>query len=275
MSSYYKQEFENYIEHLCREHVDILHGSNGIVAFSKLRSETEVTELVNNAGENIVIIGRFNGRAVGEKDEQAYRQSAVIRFACYAKNNGVDSPTAGIDDAIAKAEMIMYQFIARMRKDYKDDDCGALQHVELQNLNWNEIDERIYLQNHYGWDLFINYKNYFPGFDAAKWNIGDPYAIQVGTETTTARTLTLAMRFQVGETDAPMNDGDTVLTSPLFGNKKVMVIVSSLVLPVDDGSGAIAFTDERRVEKTDASHSINFIGAVVHDEIIEIYTYTQ
>ena len=166
---YYIKEFEDYIEQLCREHVDVLHETNAKICFSRLRSRTEVTEIINNAGENIVIMGRFNGRSVGDSQEQTFRQFVVLRFACYAINNGVDDPSDGIDNAIQKAQDIMFQFISRFRKDQKDDDCGPLRLVELQNISWDEIDEPIYLENHYGWDLTLQYKSYFPAYDAAKW----------------------------------------------------------------------------------------------------------
>lgn len=168
MSDFQFIDFEDYLEGLCTSNQDVQHGLNGQVSFSRLRSQTEVNELVNNAGKNIVLLGRFNGRAVGETEEQGMRQFATIRFACYAENNNGDI-SGGIDQAIDKAWNIMMQFVAKFRKDQKDDSCGAIAGVELQNIGWNEIDEPIYLENHYGWDLTLPFRSYQPAYDADKW----------------------------------------------------------------------------------------------------------
>lgn len=166
MADFQFKNFEDYLEQLCREHTDVQHEVDGKICFSRLRSETEVTEITNNAGENIVILGRFNGRSAGESQEAAIRQFAVIRFACYAAISG---DAASIDDAIDKAYEIMMQFIARFRKDYYEDDCGPLGNFEFENMNWSEIDEPVYLENHYGWDLSMPFRTYQPAYDANKW----------------------------------------------------------------------------------------------------------
>ena len=153
MADFQFKDFEDYLEQLCREHTDVAHEVGGQVCFSRLRSRDEVTEIINNAGKNIVLLGRFNGRTYGDSQEAGMRQFAVIRFASYAEITGAGS--AGIDDAIDMAWNIMMQFIAKLRQDYKDDDCGPLGNVEFENMSWNEIDEPVYLENHYGWDLSL------------------------------------------------------------------------------------------------------------------------
>jgi len=165
---FYIQEMEDYVEGLCRSHTDVLHNPPAKVCFSRLRSQDEVNQLINNAGKNVVIMGRMSGRAVGDAIEQKLRQEFVLRFACYAE---VASGTQGIDDAIDLAQDIMFDFISKMRVDAKDDqnDCGPLRYVELNNISWNEIDEPIYLENHYGWDLIIPISAYFPPYNALKW----------------------------------------------------------------------------------------------------------
>lgn len=168
MADFQFKDFEDYLEQLCRENVDVAHEVNGQVCFSRLRSRTEVMQIINNAGKNIVILGRFNGRAIGEKYERRMRQFAVIRFACYAENNAGDI-SEGIDTAIDTAWNIMMQFIARMFKDYKEDDCGPVGEFEFNNISWDEIDEPIYLENHYGWDLSLPFRSQQPAYDAAKW----------------------------------------------------------------------------------------------------------
>lgn len=168
MADFQFKDFEDYIEQLCRLHVDVAHEVDGQIAFSRLRSRTEVDQIINNAGKNIVILGRFSGRSIGEKQQKSMRQFAVIRFACFAENNDGDI-SEGIDNAIDKAWNIMMQFIAKMWEDYKADDCGPLEGVEFQNMSWDEIDEPIYLEKHYGWDLSLPFRSTQPAYDAAKW----------------------------------------------------------------------------------------------------------
>jgi len=169
MADFQFKDFEDYLEQLCRENTDVLHELNGQVCFSRLRSNDEVTEISNNAGKSVVILGRFSGRATGDSDEAGMRQFAVIRFACYADIQEGDI-SGGIDDAIDKAWNIMMQFIAKFRKDYRDDDCGPLANFEFENMSWSEIDEPIYLENHYGWDLSVPFRSTQPAYDAAKWS---------------------------------------------------------------------------------------------------------
>lgn len=164
MSDFQFQDFEDYLEQLCREHVDVQHELNGQVCFSRLRSQAEIDAIINNAGRNILLLGRFSGRAVGDSQEAGMRQFAVLRFASYA-----DISQSGVDAAIDKAWNIMMDFIARFRKDYKDDDCGPLANVEFENLSWDEIDEPVYLENHYGWDLSLPFRSTQLEYDSDKW----------------------------------------------------------------------------------------------------------
>lgn len=168
MADFQFQNFEDYIETLCTEHQDVLHDPPNRVAFSRLRSNNEISAITNNAGPNIVLMGRFNGRAVGEQQAQGMRQFVVLRFASYADLNGGDL-SGGIDNAIDTAWNIMMQFIQRMRNDYIADDCGPLGLFEFENISWQEIDEPIYLESHYGWDVTIPFKSTMPEYDAAKW----------------------------------------------------------------------------------------------------------
>lgn len=169
MSDFQFINFEDYLERLCRENTDVQHELNGQECFSRLRSMDEITQISNNAGRNIVILGRFSGRAFGDSQEQGMRQFAVIRFACYADPTTGD-PSGGIDQASDRAWNIMMQFAAKFRKDYKDDDCGPLGNFEFENMSWTEIDEPIYLENHYGWDLSVPFRSTQPAYDAAKWS---------------------------------------------------------------------------------------------------------
>lgn len=102
------------------------------------------------------------------------------------------------------------------------------------------------------------------------------FNITIGGVPVTAGKLTLIMRFQVGRPGAPMNDGDTTLVNAAFANKNLLVLANGIGVPCDDGSGSIDWTGSiaRHYEKTFASNSMNWVGAVVQDEIIEIYAFS-
>lgn len=272
MSDFQFKDFEDYLEQLCRENIDVAHEVDGQICFSRLRSREEVTQITNNAGRNIVLLGRFSGRAFGDSQEAGMRQFAVIRFASYAEING--DQEGSIDTAIDTAWNIMMQFIAKFRRDYAEDDCGPLGNVEFESMSWNEIDEPVYLENHYGWDLSFPFRSTQPGYDAGKW--GDSISTTIGGVEFTFKTLTKIIQFEVGADDAPMNDGDTEYQNNALIGKRVLVVVDGVGLPVDDGSGDVDWTDsvQRHVEKTLATNRINFVGAVEDEEIVEIFVYT-
>lgn len=104
----------------------------------------------------------------------------------------------------------------------------------------------------------------------------DAFTIIIGGIIITAGCITFVQRFEVGAPGAPMNDGDLLYISALLLNKKALVIVDGMALPVDDGSGDIDWTGsiDRHIEKTLASNTINFVGSVNTAEKIEIYAYT-
>jgi len=102
------------------------------------------------------------------------------------------------------------------------------------------------------------------------------FGIIIGGIIITAGCITFIKRFEVGAAGAPMNQGDTLYINNLLQNKKILVIVDGKALPVDDFSGDIDWTGsiDRHIEKAFASNTINFVGSVFTDEIIEIYAYT-
>jgi hypothetical protein len=102
------------------------------------------------------------------------------------------------------------------------------------------------------------------------------FEIILGGLLITAGCIQFIQRFQVGAAGSPMNQGDLLYINGLLANKKVLVVVDGMVLPVDDLSGDVdwSLSIQRRVEKAPASNTINFVGSVVNEEIIEIYAYS-
>lgn len=105
---------------------------------------------------------------------------------------------------------------------------------------------------------------------------GAAFDIVIGGEILTAGSLQLLIRFQVGASGAPMNDGDTLYINNAIQNKNLLILVDGVGLPIDDFSGDVDWTGsiQRHVEKALASNTINFIGSVNTDEIIEIYAFS-
>ena len=101
------------------------------------------------------------------------------------------------------------------------------------------------------------------------------FLLTIGGSTVVAGSLTLIVRFRVGDPGAPMNDGDDEYTNAVLADKKVLVLADGTGLPCDDGSGAIDWTGllNRHIKKLDASDTITFVGDVVNQEIIEIYAW--
>jgi hypothetical protein len=105
------------------------------------------------------------------------------------------------------------------------------------------------------------------------------FLISVAGLPVTAGSITLIKRFQVGRPGSPMDDGDTVFTDAGFANKNLLVLANGIGVPCDDGLGAIDWTSPpasitRHYEKTLASDTMNWVGAVIQDEIIEIYAWS-
>lgn len=163
MADYYIDEFQNYLEQLCTQNKLVGHGAGGKKSFARFQSDEEMNELARNAGKNIVVVANFFGRSTGSADEQAMRHYATLRFACHSANTN----TTGINAAIIRAWDIMWQFVARMRKDMQEDDCPPAE-LAFHDMNWDPIDGP-WLENHYGWDLTLPFKSYQPAYDAADW----------------------------------------------------------------------------------------------------------
>lgn len=102
------------------------------------------------------------------------------------------------------------------------------------------------------------------------------FDIIIGGVLVTASSLQMIIRFQVGAAGAPMAEGDTLLVNNSLVNKKLLIMIDGMGLPIDDFSGAIDWSGsiQRHAEKALASNTISFIGAVNNNEIVEIYAFS-
>lgn len=171
--AYYITGFQNYLEALCMAHHQVLHQvePGGTKAFVRFQSDYDISQLTNNPGTNLVVVTRFYGRAIGDVDAQQIRQYIQIRFASFAPVPDGGDFSDSVNTATDTAYTIMLDFLARMFYDLKNDDCGPLQGIELQNCTWEEIPEQPWLQNHFGWDLTIPFKSELPELNATVWGL--------------------------------------------------------------------------------------------------------
>ena len=160
------QAFEDYLQGLCVSHTDLQHGAGGRQSFIRLFSNDELNSLAERPNPYIVIVENVTARPVGDVQENKYVQNWTITFL--GKANPVSSsPTTNRDGVIQTAWDIMMQFIARIKKDWEDDQCGMLKGLDWR-MNWRIVQD-MELENNYGWELQINQTIKAPDYDPAKW----------------------------------------------------------------------------------------------------------
>lgn len=157
------KEVSDYLEDLSELHVDIMHSANNF-AFCRFKDQQQFNQLTLSASRNIIVVGSFNGRAIGTFEDEKVKNVLQVRFSSYAKTVS----SADIILATEKALSILFDFWRRMMKDYNDDDCAWMKGIEWENISFDDI-EQPWLTNHYGWDLVIPYRTTLPEFNNAKW----------------------------------------------------------------------------------------------------------
>lgn len=166
--AYYIDELQDYLEGLCQSHEDIQHNVDSRRGFARFESDEHIRQIVNNATLVAVIVADYYGQRVGEIEEYRIRQVVQIRFVV-KRIVGNSTPTDEINEAIKKAEQVMFDFIARMEKDFYDDDCGSLRGLEPDKITWDKVEDQPWLDDYYGWDLNIPLRSNLPAYDATKW----------------------------------------------------------------------------------------------------------
>lgn len=247
-----KKNIEDYLEDACELHNDLLHGMNGRRAFAKLRTDDHITEITGQGTENIVVIAGMNGRRIGDIDEKRIRRGVEVMFAVKASQSG--NAGVAIRIAIDKAEEIMLDFVSKMENDLKEA-CDI--EFDLENISWDEIDGP-WLDNYYGWMLFLPFKGYFPEYDADKW-AGLP-------STPLPDVIVYVDRFRVGSSGAPMNEGSTTYTNSELAGSLFLILADGKAIHQNN-----EIPGERYASKPFESDTITINGGVSHGEVIEIY----
>jgi hypothetical protein len=101
------------------------------------------------------------------------------------------------------------------------------------------------------------------------------FQISIGGVIVTAGYLKLLASFVVGTPGAPMADGDTVYTSPLLVNKKILILINGAALQMEDGSNTTTWVvggvTMRHAVKILADDHFTLVGAAASTEQIQIY----
>jgi len=168
----YIDDIQDYFETLCIEHTDVAHTTTagGRRAFFKLQSMGEMQQLPNNAGDTLVIIERFTGRAVGEYDANKLRQFVTIRFAKLLELPANGDHEAAVATCMDEVYLLMLDFVSRMRFDFTADSCAWLKYVDFSGISWAEFQGPV-IERHYGWNLDIPFIAPMPTYRAGKWVI--------------------------------------------------------------------------------------------------------
>lgn len=165
MSTFNLEAIRIYFEDLCEKHSDLRHNADGQRAFASLNSDEHIRNIQNHGTPHIVVISSASGQRIGDFDDKKVRRGLSIIFASKAFNN-LDV-TNSINTANNKAEEIMFDFLNKMDIDFLEE-CTLLQYFEPEKISWEQI-EGPWLDNYYGWELFVPFKSFMPPYNAEKW----------------------------------------------------------------------------------------------------------
>ncbi len=157
------EEIQDYYQDLATRHVDLLHDVDGRKAFARFQTDDHITQIRKKATANIVVIAGVNGNRRGDVDDNEIRRGVSIVFATRASTSG--NAGTGIDTALEKSEQIMFDFMNKM---YQDQQEGCMLEFTLEQCSWDEIDAP-WLDNYYGWVLFVPFRGYMPLYNPDKW----------------------------------------------------------------------------------------------------------
>jgi hypothetical protein len=166
---YYIDEIQDYIEALAISHTEVAHTKNGKVCFAGYLTEEHINQITNKGGKNIVVIAEYSGQVIGDFEEDKARQTLQVLFLV-KKETATGNRSNEIRTAIKKSLSILFDFLSKMKKDYKDDDCGPLKGLEPERASWNIFNDQPFLDEYYGYELNIPWKSNLPPYNVAKWS---------------------------------------------------------------------------------------------------------
>lgn len=159
------KDIQDYNENLARKHTDLQHEVDGRVSFGRYKDEAIIDELTKSLNQHCVLVSSVNGQRTGDIDERKFRWGMSFMFISKASLEG--SRAYAIDAAHDKALEILFDFLNKWEEDQQND-CEVLQAFVLSEASIDEIDSP-WLDNFYGWFLFIPYNTRIPCANNNKW----------------------------------------------------------------------------------------------------------
>lgn len=157
------KDTQDYLQNIAHNHIYLQHDRGGRKSFSRFQTDNMITQIRKNGTDNIMVIAEVNVSRFGQYDDKELRRGVSVIIASRAATNG--NAADAIDAAMDKSEEIVFDIINQMEQD-QINECGL--NFDLQRVTWDNIDGP-WLENYYGWIVFIPFKGHIPPYDPAKW----------------------------------------------------------------------------------------------------------
>jgi hypothetical protein len=161
------EQFQSLIKTYSIEHKLVLHNDTTNVCFERFKTNQQLYSIPTNAGDVLVRVFDFVGRANGDFDSGQLKEQAVLHFMSRV-DTSLD-PYDAVHLAEVKAMEIMFDYYARMKYDQRTDSCGELKGFDLEDMTFEALEMQ--MEEHYGWMMMIPFREFAPAYDADKWEI--------------------------------------------------------------------------------------------------------
>lgn len=171
MSALYLKPTQDYFKNYCKQHVLLQHDDEENVVFIRFQTLEELGSIKNNASGYFVMVDNITGRAAGDPDDSRLRQELTILFLKRVEPADGD-PYGKIEKAQQEAFDILFDFFARLKHDFEEDNCGPLKYLKPEQMSFDPVEAPVQ-EDHYGWLMTIPYDVNAPAYNPDKWNTED------------------------------------------------------------------------------------------------------
>ncbi|MGN7786796.1 hypothetical protein ACTJIJ_19845 [Niabella sp. 22666] len=155
-------DLQDYLETLCQKNKRVKHSATNR-GFARLNTDEHVEHILRKGGKNIVVVASVSAQRVGDLDDMKLRRGVSLMFASKCSSTGDRGDAVAV--AMDTAESILISFLNKMEID-QEELCNL--DIDFTNASWEEI-EGAWLDDYYGYILFMPYSGYLPAFDEADW----------------------------------------------------------------------------------------------------------
>lgn len=166
------EKIQDEVQSMCETHVEIAHNVNGRKTFARFESNDQVNDIKKSAGDIAVVVASVTARRVGQKDDRSLQREMILRIVKFAASTG--NVTASKNQAIKKAEEILFDLWTKMEKKQEDDidndiACSLWRFLRCEDMFFEEVEDQPWLINHYGYDLHVIFRTPMPSYNPDKW----------------------------------------------------------------------------------------------------------